>query len=621
MDTLLYHLGDRLKRPIQDCVIRYDRLSLSGGMVLDCKAVDIDIPSEGGSSFVNREYALSSSVAGGVRSGDGNASIRAELTGFTQGTGMESVEARDKAAPYAVDSGTVTMTAAGRDRILIQFGETQDRGTRYYFRAESYSALTGEKICDSNIAECLVKSGIREYLWLIDTDSGTELAGHGQEEKAYGALPPEGRRLETGIDGGEKYLHIAAIDYAGNISDTVHVRLAAEEAEVAWDVSTEKVRISSIVSDVDYRNVYPAGEDVYYVKADGRSPFLLSFRSYMHGTPRADYQITHQIYDLRTEGQSQRLGVLLPCSEKPFNEEALAAPQLRQWTEGALLLADASYSEAVRSQGAGEVYIGRGFTMLSSQHGKTVTVVPVAGAAWGDSVRYSEWNEDAAHGIRLVGDGEGPVIIGLERLAEWELIDKNHQEAVLEVRAEDSLSGVRDFYLEIRNRDNYLERRFLPQQDGAVRISLTETDPIFSGSFIIAAYAEDNVGNIVTEESEVTEFALTADVTRILPPHDPVFKRGESGILKIDAWGYAEKVEVEFPDFLSAYNRIFVYTEVPQYRKTEEIQFMIPLDAPEDVYEITVKSYKGDKKLEAHPAISTLEVDGSVLDELRTRLR
>ena len=48
---------------------------------------------------------------------------------------------------------------------------------------------------------------------------------------------------------------------------------------------------------------------------------------------------------------------------------------------------------------------------------------------------------------------------------------------------------------------------------------------------------------------------------------------------------------------------------------------MIPLEAPEGIFEITVRAYKGDKKLETHPAISTLEVNGSVLDELRTRLR
>ena len=35
----------------------------------------------------------------------------------------------------------------------------------------------------------------------------------------------------------------------------------------------------------------------------------------------------------------------------------------------------------------------------------------------------------------------------------------------------------------------------------------------------------------------------------------------------------------------------------------------------------TVRAYKGDKKLEDHPQISVIGVKGSVLEDLRTRLR
>ena len=49
---------------------------------------------------------------------------------------------------------------------------------------------------------------------------------------------------------------------------------------------------------------------------------------------------------------------------------------------------------------------------------------------------------------------------------------------------------------------------------------------------------------------------------------------------------------------------------------------MIPLYADEgSAYEITVRVYKGDRELEAHPAIRTIRVKDSILDEIRTRLR
>jgi hypothetical protein len=113
-------------------------------------------------------------------------------------------------------------------------------------------------------------------------------------------------------------------------------------------------------------------------------------------------------------------------------------------------------------------------------------------------------------------------------------------------------------------------------------------------------------------------------VERILEPHTPVFKCGESGILKVEVRGYAERVEVEFPEELlrlcPELNRSITY-EVPQYIQGETLQFMIPLYTPENnSYQITVRAYKGEKTVEKHLRVSVVE-GGSVLDELRTRLR
>ena len=85
-------------------------------------------------------------------------------------------------------------------------------------------------------------------------------------------------------------------------------------------------------------------------------------------------------------------------------------------------------------------------------------------------------------------------------------------------------------------------------------------------------------------------------------------------------------MEVEFPEALTTLNpeldQTFVYTEEPHYRQESRIQFMIPLNTPEnETFTITVRAYKGDKKLEEHPAISVIHIDGTVLDDFRTRDR
>ena len=149
---------------------------------------------------------------------------------------------------------------------------------------------------------------------------------------------------------------------------------------------------------------------------------------------------------------------------------------------------------------------------------------------------------------------------------------------------------------------------------------------MFSGDFTVIGYAADHVGNENRICYGTTEFALESSVQRILEPQDPVFKRGESGILTFTTWGYADRVEVIFPECMSVLDpeldRVYEYTDSPGYRITEQLQFMVPLQTPENQkLEITVRAYKGDKKLEDHPTISVIGVSGNVLDELRTRLR
>ena len=48
---------------------------------------------------------------------------------------------------------------------------------------------------------------------------------------------------------------------------------------------------------------------------------------------------------------------------------------------------------------------------------------------------------------------------------------------------------------------------------------------------------------------------------------------------------------------------------------------MIPLTLPDGEYSVRVTGYKAGTDLEVRPIILTFTVEGSVLDELRTRLR
>jgi hypothetical protein len=96
-------------------------------------------------------------------------------------------------------------------------------------------------------------------------------------------------------------------------------------------------------------------------------------------------------------------------------------------------------------------------------------------------------------------------------------------------------------------------------------------------------------------------------------------------VLRIVSYGYADRVEVEFPEGMSALDpgldAVFDYGDAPSWRQEEVLRFLVPLYAPEGGFQVTVRAYKGGKKLEEHPAVSVIGVSGSVLDGLRTRLR
>ena len=239
---------------------------------------------------------------------------------------------------------------------------------------------------------------------------------------------------------------------------------------------------------------------------------------------------------------------------------------------------------------------------------------------------YSAHELDEKNKITLIADGEAPVIRGLEIMEDRDLIDRRDGSITIRASAEDELSGVKDFYIVISNSDNAVMKTYTPDENGYINITITNDEPIFSGDFTLLGYAVDNVGNENSLSYGTTEFALASSVERILSPHDPIFKCGESGILTFTTWGYADRVEVIFPESMTALdptlNKVYDYTDCPGYMITEHLQFMVPLYTPENQnLEITVRAYKGDKKLEDHPTISVIGVSGTVLDEFRTRLR
>ena len=574
-------------------------------------------PAYGGSSYVNPEHVYYYEKASGVNTGDGTLTIHAQVIGFTEDIELNGVFAPDLAAPAAV-SENVELLPEATDQVKVIWKEPRDYGTVYYHRVESYLLGSDSMLCESNKTINILTSGVVGYYCLTDGEPATMVS---EINSIYTTEPCWSLRFEGEDASAIKYLHVAAVDLAGNLGETTHIRVERASGDVAWRLFTEPL----VLENGD--NVYPAGEGAWYVKSDGITPFALNYRAYMEGIASLAYQPNYVIFESNVGGEASRNVIQVPSQEIPSSGSLrTSSEKLGYSQQGQPPLTVYPYSTVVRSAQNRALEACQKFTLDSALSGTEIFILPVVGADRKRSIVYSDHDRDALNGITVIADGEAPEISGLELLENMELIDRRDGRLTLAAHATDHLSGLREFYISVANQDNAVEKTYYPEENGYIYIEITRDEPVFSGDFAVTAFAVDNVGNMVQISYGTTEFSLEVQVERILEPHTPVFKNGESGMLTFSVWGYADRVEVEFPEEMTnlvpELNRTFVYTGRPAYVQTEQIQFMIPLGTPlNERYTITVRAYKGDRKLEEYPSVSLVGVDGTVLDEFRTRLR
>lgn len=581
------------------------RCGMYNGQILSSK------PAYGGSNYVNSAYAMMYETYSGVRSGSGVAELHSKAIGYQESLDLAGVTATDFAAPDKI-SDQVTKEPLDGKSIRVTWQVPSDNGTDYYHKVESYLTGSTSMLCESNVTKNTLVSGVMGYYYLVDQNGDTVVTGN-----ANYVQDPHVNVVTAEYN---QYLHIAAVDVAGNISETTHILIDAKD--VLWKLYTKQLSI-----DESADNVYPAADKIWYVRADGTTPFTLKNEAYMDGTASQGYQLNETIYETVSDDSSVARNIIRTASTEIADTSIRTdANGLSYSTDGTTALQQYSYSYTVRSNKNRDLMGVQKFTISRDLSGQTIQVIPVAEADKESDKVYSVHELDEKNKITLIADGEAPVIRGLEIMEDRDLIDRRDGSITVTVTADDDLSGVKDFYVVIKNTDNAITKTYLPDVDGSIRITITEDEPIFSGDFTVLGYAVDNVGNENNLSYGTTEFALASSVERILSPHDPIFKCGESGILTFTTWGYADRVEVIFPESMTALdptlNKVYDYTDCPGYMITEHLQFMVPLYTPENQnLEITVRAYKGDKKLEDHPTISVIGVSGTVLDEFRTRLR
>lgn len=582
------------------------------------------IGSGGGSSYAGTDFgSKDASMEAGVNAGDGQITLSSGDIGYLAATSLAGVTATDKAAPDAVSTqaGNVTFAVVENDetRIEVAWEEPADNGTDYYHKVESFLADSLECISISNVTKNTLTSGVVGYYYVLDQTEHTAVT-------LFNGTYITDSRLEVSLTATTQYFHVAAVDKAGNLSGTSTIELSKETMESLWPIYTMQMEITNATGDSTVTGIYPAAADkTWYVRCDGETPIDLSFESYIKGAARDNYQINRSIFEEQvTVGAEKRSIIETPMHAIATEEITTTGSSLGDFSDDNMLIQGDAGLKTVRSSNNKVLDVTRPFTVLPDADGKTIRVIPVAGIVTEALELYSNYEEDKEHGIYLIGDGTAPEIGGME-IFETDLFTGGSPVNIT-LTASDTGSGVNSFYAVFANTENLLTKTFTSTDHSTLSMELSEDSLLLSGNVTVEVYAVDNVGNKNMVSGSISGFILEAGVERMLEPHDPIFRCGESGILTIVTKGYAERVTVEFPEAMSGLdadlNTTFDYTGTRAYLQEEKLEFMIPLCTPENEnYVITVRAYKGERELVAHPDLCTIEVKGSILNEVRTRLR
>ena len=129
------------------------------------------------------------------------------LSQLIKGTSYYDTHVVDKVAP-----STPIVTINGNTAAI----EGEDYGTTYEYYVQSISQKTSNKI-PSNIITAEYASGIKEYRIIEDNNQYST-------PSVSSRIIPAGKPSYT-LNGNYSYLHVIAIDYAGNQSSVAHIRL------------------------------------------------------------------------------------------------------------------------------------------------------------------------------------------------------------------------------------------------------------------------------------------------------------------------------------------------------------------------------------------------------------
>ena len=557
----------------------------------------------GGTSYINTGYGCKNQFFEAGRShGDGYGTITGKIEAFVEETYIAAVRARDTAAPDRIVLNDESIKALGKKEIKVTWKEPEDNGTVYYHRCESY--CDGEKQLDSNITQNTIISGIKGYYYYVDSsDAGMVTAGD-----AYVESVEQKGSVYLVLDENVQYLHVAAVDIAGNIGATTDIELWSEDDEgvqyPADDSYPEQVGLFTKQLEIeDTEFVHRADEKSWFVKADGVTEHTVHISAGMDKAATTDFQINCLLLNVDNNIEKEWIQTQIPLGDIARNTESFSNSELNMsMSEHMEKFLYPGIAAAERINHGMQVEFSQCFTVKPDI--SEFYIYPQAIAEFKDKQYFSAENQDIYHGLTMIPDRNAPEIFGLEELQELKVLDMTEESKQIVLWAKDDLSGLGEFTLVIRNIDNYMKKEFSANGEGKIIVDINKDNPLFAGEIEISVLAADRVGNAAVIGKDGITFTLETNLYKSRAPEENILKAGDGAILDIFTCGYVERIEVNFPKkFLELnpdMNRIYEY-EQPALRHKESLTFNIPLGTAAQEYEVVVKAYKNGQVLVSKP--------------------
>lgn len=648
---------------------RITHTSFSGGKTKMCKYEEGDVenqyPSYGGSNGVITDNANvivynPNTSLDSDQLGDGYVKLEGYELGLFKDNFLNGIIASDEAAP---NTPSLKRKAVEDDndfsKTTVIWDDPGDNGTTYQHQVKSFYTETMAPMLESNITTDVMVSGVKGYRIIVDENSDTVV------DVDNSSYQTENSYALTGINKNEiKYIHVAAVDGAGNIGETAHLKIGTNIGEqIYYPLETTPVVIKGLAGNVYEKN------GSYFVKADGETPFYLSTNGLISevgdAAPSYAYQINALTYKVSSNSEKQKISYYRENDRADIDKVNIDG--VKKTVNGVVSTAyfnDVSFFEMSRYNNLRNMSINAAYTMDAALNNTKLRVTPQA-AAYQQTDKYNTttytYSNDAAdelNGIDLIADGKAPEISGegYEFLKNIDNIDigeyPDNYEITLEVKDEES--GLKEFYVVIENEDNKKTKTYegaisSDKKTGTITINIVNDDLLFQGDINFVIYASDNVSNETEESKGLGEFGLRTQITSQTST-DTIgdngyitFKKGETGVLIVRTSGYADQIQVRFPnDFAaSGFETVKNYyyekslsggdTNENDLRRfgvrTEIIRFPIPYDIEEkDAYDIEITAFKNGDSITINESVGVrtlsehqkFNISGSLLDNMRT---